>query len=227
MKQTDKAYDLDTEIAKYGGRISGRIIPVDRIKGADLAVPPRFDLDAEIARYGGIQATPQPATRANQEDPLAVIRQSDPATCQQVEVFVNGLGASVDLVVPRGTPDPRMADSLSCPRWERRRLDRVFRDGRITTEQAREREANEQAERVAFLNRWRMASHGWAKWCRWRRRVPVEADKYRREHEDGQIDWLLELAARRTPLGRTIAKKKQSEGAIYELEKRASTVGSG
>jgi hypothetical protein len=51
-------------------------------------------------------------------------------------------------------------------------------------------------------------AHGWAKWMRWRAWSPADAEEYRREHEDGRNDWLLELAARRTPLG----KRRRTRG---------------
>ena len=100
---------------------------------------------------------------------------------------------------------------MSWHRWVRRRLERLFRDGRVTMEQARDREENEKAERAIWLEQQRQVQHAWRKWTRWRSTAPAEAEEYRREREDGQITWLLELAAQRTPLGRTVAKKMQSK----------------
>jgi hypothetical protein len=100
-----------------------------------------------------------------------------------------------------------MADGMSWPTWERRRLERVFRTGRITMAEARAREEKERAESSAWLEHWRKVARGWAKWMRWYAVSPGDAEKFRREHEDGQVNWLLELAARRVPMRRSASKK--------------------
>jgi hypothetical protein len=99
--------------------------------------------------------------------PPTGLRESDPSLCEQVEAFANVLGASVDLVVPRGAPDPRMAGSMSLPAWERRRLEKVFRAGRITMTEAHARDEKKTAESSAWLKHWRQVQRGWAKWLRW------------------------------------------------------------
>ena len=115
MKLPDEPYDLDAEIAKYGGRVSlqrtpvGHQIEVATRATADPTTPSPYDLDAEIAKYGG-QSSPRPA-------PLAALDQVDPSLRSEVEAFAGILGASVDLVVPRGVPDPRLAGGMSRPRW--------------------------------------------------------------------------------------------------------------
>jgi hypothetical protein len=206
MKLPDEPYDLDAEIAKYGGRVSlqrtpvGHQIEVATRATADPTTPSPYDLDAEIAKYGG-QSSPRPA-------PLAALDQVDPSLRSEVEAFAGILGASVDLVVPRGVPDPRLAGGMSRPRWERRRLDRLFREGRVTMEQARDRDEKEKAERATWLEQQRQVQHGWAKWMRWRSTARADAEEYRREHEDGRIDWFLELAAQRTRLGGRAARRK-------------------
>jgi hypothetical protein len=131
VKTPDDGYDLDAEIAQYGGCAAPRMSPVaQQIEAADkkapVATPVPFDLDAEIAKYGGHPSVERPG-RATAGDPLAALRESDPSFCQQVEAFVNLLGASVDIVIPQGAPDPRLAGGLFWPRWERRRLEQVFR----------------------------------------------------------------------------------------------------
>jgi hypothetical protein len=78
--------------------------------------------------------------------------------------------------------------------------------GRITTAEARAQEAEKKAERAAWLEKWRKVQRGWAKWMNWRQNAPAEAEQYRRQHEDGRIDWLLEVAARRMPLGKRTMK---------------------
>jgi hypothetical protein len=88
MKPPDDAYDLDTEIAKHGGRISPAVSAVDqRIEAANSgelpAVSVRFNLDVEIAKYGG-HLLPQPSTQASAEDPFAVLRKLDPSSCEQI-----------------------------------------------------------------------------------------------------------------------------------------------
>jgi hypothetical protein len=140
-------------------------------------------------------------------DPLTAVRKSDTSLCQQVEVFAKVLGASVDMVVPRGAPDPRMAGSMSWPTWERRRLEQVFRTGRITMAEAHAREGKKRAESSAWLEHWRKVQRGWAKWVRWYAVSPQDPEKFRREHEDGQVSWLFELAARRIPMRRSASKK--------------------
>jgi hypothetical protein len=100
---------------------------------------------------------------------------------------------------------------MTLPQWERRRLDHVFRAGYAMMSETPEGEKVKE-ERVAWRDRWRQVQHGWAKWSRWLRRAPADAEEYRREHEDGRIDWLLELAAQRTPLGRRAGGKKKGGG---------------
>ena len=139
MKLPDEPYDLDAEIAKYGGRVSPQRAPVGHpIEAATWADadPPAtaqapYDLDAEFAKYGG-QRSQLPAVRQAKADPLTALDQVDPSLRPEIEAFVGILGASVELVVPRGAPDPRMAGGMSWPRWERCRLDRLFREGRVT-----------------------------------------------------------------------------------------------
>jgi hypothetical protein len=200
MKLLDE-YDLDAEIAKYGGRLCPRNPRLDRqIEAVDPASAP-FDLDAEIAKYGG-QTSPQ----GTAGDPFTALRQSDPSLCKQAEAFANTLDASVDIVVPRGARDPRMAGGMSWARWARRRLEEAFRTGHVTMAQAEARQEMAKAERAAWLKQWRKVQRGWARWMRWWFKAPADAEEYRDQHEDGRIDWLLDLAAQRTPLGR--AKKE-------------------
>jgi hypothetical protein len=65
----------------------------------------------------------------------------------------------------------------------------------------------EKAERAAWLKKWRKVQRGWARWVRWWRQAPAEAEEYKRQREDGNVEWLLELAERRTPLGKQSAKR--------------------
>ena len=180
MKPLDDAYDLDTEIAKYGGHMSaGR------------------------------------SARGTARDPLAALRQSDPSSCAQVEAFAKVLGASVDMLVSRGAPDPGMVGCMSYPRWERRRLDQIFRAGRITPAEARAHEEEKKAERVAWLEEWRTIQDRWAKWLYWRRQFPQEADDYRRQRQDadgGDRAWLLELLRVSRTRRATRSRKDKSEG---------------
>jgi hypothetical protein len=214
MKLPDEPFDLDAEIARFGGRLILRMSPVDQtIEGPDPVEPaaPTLDLDAEIARFGG-QVIPQPATSATLEGPLAILRRSDASACQEAESFAKILGASVDMVVPRGVPDPRIPIGMSWPRWEARRLEQVFRNGRVTMAEADAQQEKGNAESAAWRDRWRRVQHGWAKWWSWHLRAPADADEYRREHEDGQIGWLLELGAPRTPSGGKSAVEKKARG---------------
>jgi hypothetical protein len=212
--------DLDAEIAKYGGRVSLGMFPLEAADtGAPATVPPPFDLDAEIAKYGG-HTSEQPSAQARTADPLAVMRQSDPSCCAQVEAFAKVLGASVDMVVPRGAPDPRMAGGMSWPRWERRRLDQIFCAGRITMAEARAQEEERKAERAAWAEKWRKVQRGWAKWVRWRRQSPQMADAYRQQYQDadsGDEKWLLEFGSVRQPT-KSQGQKIETEEQTYEKE---------
>jgi hypothetical protein len=143
-------------------------------------------------------------------EPLNALRKSDPSLCQQVEAFANVFNASICMVVPRGATDPRMAGSMPWPTWERRRLEQVFRTGRITMAEAHAREEKERAESSAWLEHWRKVARGWGKWMRWYAVSPRDAEKFRREHEDGQVTWLLELAARRIPMSCRALKKAKT-----------------
>jgi hypothetical protein len=211
VKLPEETYDLDTEITKYGGRAFRQAATADRrIEGANPATPQlspaRRDLDSEIAKWGGRSAVKLPA-HAMTDDPLAALRQSDPLFCQQVEAFGNAVGASLDLVVPRGTPDPRMANGVPWPQWERRRLGQIFNMGRTTIAEMRSREEKGKAERAAWQKQWRTVQHGWAKWMHWWLTSPAEAEEYRGKHEDGTIDWLLDLAAQRALLRKRRTKR--------------------
>ena len=113
------------------------------------------------------------------------------------------------MVVPRGAPDPRMAGGMSWPRWERRRLDQIFRMRRITAAEVGAQEEEKKAERTAWTEKWRKIQRGWAKWMRWRRQFSQEADDYRQQHQDangGDEGWLLEFGSVRLP--RAPADKK-------------------
>jgi hypothetical protein len=193
-------YYLDAEITKYGGRISP-----GRSPAGPTSAP--FDLDAEIAKYGG-QRLPRPSAQAVPSDPLAALRQSNPSLCREVEAFANGLGATVDRIVPRGALDPCMAGGMSWSAWERLRLDRAFRMSRTAMAEARAREEEERAERAAWREKWRTVAHGWAKWARWRRQSPQMADVYRHDQRDadgGDQDWLVDFASRTVPRAKTSA----------------------
>jgi hypothetical protein len=112
------------------------------------------------------------------------------------------LGASGVAIIPQGAPDPRVVGGMSWPQWERRRVDQIFRAGRITMAEARAQEEEKKTERTAWQEKWRRAQHGWAKWIRWRRESPQEADDYRRQHQDADgvdQDWLVEFAPARLP----------------------------
>jgi hypothetical protein len=212
MKPPD-GFDLDAEILKYGGRIS-RGMPPLRVTdtGAPAAATPPFDLDAEIGKYGG-HTSPQPSAHGSAGDPLAVLRQFDPSCCSQVQVFAKMLGASVDMVVPRGTVDPCMVDGMSWRVWEHRRLARIFRTGCATSAETRVRE--EKAERSAWLEHWRRLQRGWAKWMRWRQQSPQAADVYRRQHRDaggGDEKWLLDFTSVRLPRAPSGKKPDQEIG---------------
>lgn len=136
----------------------------------------------------------------------------DSVSRAEVETFARILGASVHVVVPRGAPDPFFP--RDAPRgwnaWRRQRDDRVFARaqeagrGKSFYERLRETEEEEKRERVRrkeWLDRERRIARGWAKWAVWRAVATADAERFRIEHEDGRVDWLLELAARRAPLG--------------------------
>jgi hypothetical protein len=54
MKSPDHTYNLDAEIAKYGGHVFLRTSPLGAADTvAPTVAPVPFDLDAEIAKYGG------------------------------------------------------------------------------------------------------------------------------------------------------------------------------
>jgi hypothetical protein len=186
--------------------------PIESLETCSDQVQP--ELEARVAEHLWAKIA-KPVDRPSRElsvrvapgDPLTGLLKSDPSLCQQVEAFVNVLGASVDMVVPRGVPDRRMADGMSWPKWERRRLEQVVRTGRITMAEARAREEKERAENSTWREHWRKVARGWAKWMRWYAVSPRDAEKFRREHEDGQVYWLLELAARRIPMRCSASKK--------------------
>ena len=186
--------------------------PIENLETCSDQIQP--ELEARVAEYLWAKiAKPvsQPSlelsVRVTPGDPLTGLRKSDPSLCEQIEAFANVLGASIDMVVLRGTPDRRMAGGMSWPKWERRWLEQVFRTGRSTTVEARAREEKERAESSAWQEQWRKVARGWAKWMRWYGVSPRAADKFRREHEDGQVNWLIELAARRMPMRRRASNK--------------------
>ena len=150
-------------------------------------------------------------------DPLLAL---DADARRQVQTFEAVLGARVVAVLPRGGVDAALVGSLSWDAWRRRRLQQIFASCRMTAEQASKRAHELESERKAFLELWRRVAHGWLKWVRWRAAAPADAERFRMEHEDGRVDWLLESAARRTPLGGRAARKNESKGVDYERSSR-------
>ena len=119
----------------------------------------------------------------------------DDETRREIQTFLDVLGAQVVEVIPRGASDKAMADGLTWEEWHRRQLSQIFASGRMTAEEVAAQAARSKRERLSFIEKWRRVSHGWAKWCKWRAWAPADAEEYRREYEDGQLEWLLELAA--------------------------------
>jgi hypothetical protein len=141
-----------------------------------------------------------------------------------VTSFAEILGATVTHVVPRGAPDPVFPRGAAhgWDAWRRQRDDRIFARAREASrgksfyERLRETEEEEKRERLRrkeWLDRQRRIAHGWAKWAGWRAVAPADAERFRMEHEDGRIDWLVDLAARRAPLGRA-PRTKGSKGDL-------------
>jgi hypothetical protein len=128
------------------------------------------------------------------------------------------LGATVTHVIPRGAPDPIFPRDAAhdWDAWQRQRNDRMFAEDREARgrkslyeqmQEVAQKEEHERQRRKDWLDRQRKIQRGWTKWMRWRLNAPAEAEQCR-QHEDGGIDWLLELAARRTQLGRRTLKKE-------------------
>jgi hypothetical protein len=154
-------------LRRCGGSRQELKAPIDSLE--TCAVEFRPELEARVAEYveteiasSGGHPFPELSARVIPRDPLTALRKSDPSLCQQVEVFAKVLGASVDMVVPRGAPDLRMAGSMTWPTWERCRLEQVFRTGRITMAEAHAREGKKRAESSAWLEHWRKVQRGWA-----------------------------------------------------------------
>jgi hypothetical protein len=153
---------------------------------------------------------------ASVQDTVAAdaLRRLDPASRDAVDTFVRTLSASVDVVVPRGAPDPRMPGGMPWRQWERRRMVRIFRPGRVTMAEVRARAEKEKAERAAWLAHLRKLQRCWAKWMRWRRESQASADAYRQQHQDaggGDQGWLVQFASLRLP--RADARGQESPNA--------------
>jgi hypothetical protein len=149
----------------------------------------------------------------------------DPTVQAQVEHFVNTLRGRIIDVVSRTEPDPSMPPgALEWRVWERRRRLRIFADGKPTRKEAEEQAIAVERDRRQFTDKWRTVAHGWAKWARWRRQAPQEADAYRRQHQDaggGDQDWLVDFASRAVPRIKSSTrptKKSAKRGVINELE---------
>ena len=135
-------------------------VPIDSLETCSDDFQPELEArvaeypETEVAKYSG-HPSPEFSARAT-----PALRKSDPSLCQQVEAFANVFNASICMVVPRGATDPRMAGSMPWPTWERRRLEQVFRTGRITMAEAHAREEKERAESSAWLEHWRKVARG-------------------------------------------------------------------
>jgi hypothetical protein len=126
--------------------------------------------------------------------------------------FTQTLDATVTNIVPRGKPDPIFPRNAphDWKGWRRERNDRMFAGARevarVTnahkTVHELEREAEdrvrlERARRTEWLDHQRQIGRGWAKYLYWLEFSPEEAQAYRREHEDEQAEWLIEMAVSR------------------------------
>jgi hypothetical protein len=134
--------------------------------------------------------------------------------------FAQTLGATVTHVVPRGAPDPVFPRDAAhdWDTWQRQRDDRMFAEDREARgrkslyeqmQEVAQKEKYERQRRKDWLDRQHKIQRGWAKWMRWRLNAPAEAEQYRREHEDGQVCWLLDLATRSSPLSNTQQKDQR------------------
>src|SRR5262249_32759677 len=126
----------------------------------------------------------------------------DPASRIEIETFIKKLGARVTDIVPHGAPDPVLpASATSWEKWNRRRLDRIFRVGQQHTSALNK--AEEQNRRY-----WWRAQHEAAKtWTAWEaywRKNPGMANLWRRDHKDetGDWRWMLQFAEPRDEEGR-------------------------
>jgi hypothetical protein len=146
----------------------------------------------------------------------------DPASRIEVDHFIKTLGVAVTHVIPRGALDPcipaRAASSWK--EWERRRLDRILAQGRMSAEDinsicpgycpslkgkdldnwAEQYDQANQKRRKGKSEEWleaqREAGRTWARWERWRREKPQQAEEWRRQHQDaaGDLLWMLRFA---------------------------------
>ena len=135
-----------------------------------------------------------------------------PEARDQVMAFAQILGATVTHVIPRGMPDPVFPRDAphDWDTWRRERDDRIFARAREAAREIsahksiyeREQEAKEEVKREHerrkdWLDRQRQIGRGWAKYVYWLECAPEEAQAYRREHEDEQGEWLIEMAVNR------------------------------
>jgi hypothetical protein len=139
--------------------------------------------------HGGVETVPLPPV-------TDALLELDEGTRREVQTFLDALGAKVVQVIPRNALDPKLARSTTWRGWQLQMLSRIFAESRETPERITARLAEDKRQRADFINRWRNVAHGWSKWLNWRAKWPGEAEQFRRAHEDGQLDWLLELAKR-------------------------------
>ena len=208
-------------------------LPVSFARFDDLHLPDELPMDfgdfdenrppGSSAAEESSRCAPQPCTTPCEALGSSQLLERVPGEVRSlVTSFAETLGATVTHVVPRGTPDPVFPRGAAhdWDAWRRQRDDRIFarageaRGSKSFYERMRETEEEEKRERLRrkdWLDRQRRIARGWAKWAGWRAVAAADAEGFRMEHEDGRIDWLLELAARRTPLGGRAARKNERE----------------
>src|SRR5215469_8225192 len=71
---------------------------------------------------------------AKESAALIALDRLDSDSRAEVEALARIVGASVDIVVRRGAPDPRMVAGMSWRGWKRSQLERIFRTGATSVE---------------------------------------------------------------------------------------------
>jgi hypothetical protein len=143
---------------------------------------------------GGSRTTPQ---KALESDPLAVLDKVDSSLRPQVEVFTKVLSATVAMVIPRGAPDPCLpGDGIPWKQWKLCQLDRIFREGRRTSDQIVAFQAREKEDRKASSQRQRRVQRGWVLLVRLMKKNRSAALALRAQYATDETPLLLRLAER-------------------------------